>query len=216
MNAKRHNFLQIKSGAKFPNSAFLLGAVFLLTSTEVSAQHVSINEQLEFYGIQGRTPKRLLREMQKKAPPPAFGGADRFARAQSLFSWDLSFEFAGDLCKTEGSDVTVDMLYILPKWTNKERGSPELVLYWEEFEKNVFAHEQGHGDVALEVAADMARAILNTAPNEDCKVVMDAARLATHEVLRTAKDRQKAYDKQTQHGKTQGAYFDVVAAKGQR
>ena len=189
----------------------------LFASTNALAQRASINERVEFYGIQGRSAEQLVREMRTKSPPPAFGGPTYFARAETYFTWDLNLETLDDgSCGIEAFEVKVDVLYTLPKWTDKERGSKRLVQYWDEFEKNLFIHEQGHGDIALEIAVDMAQAIAKTESSEACKDLIDTASENANLVLKESRSRQREYDKETGHGKTQGAYFDIAAAKGRR
>lgn len=201
---------------RFLACAVLGGGLSFLSCAGAFAQRVDIQERIEFYGIQGRTPEQLVREMQTKGPPSAFGGPGYFARAEQYFTWDLSFDVDDGVCEIDSYSVNVDMLYTLPKWTDQERGRSRLVKYWEQFEKNVFTHEQGHGDIALEVGVDISKAIAAIGPAETCDELISQAEPSIEAVMKNANARQRSYDKETQHGKTQGAFFDIGAAKGRR
>jgi predicted secreted Zn-dependent protease len=69
-------------------------------------------------------------------------------------------------------------------------------------------HEQGHYDIARRAASDIDQSLLAIPAMTDCKLLDTHANAKGHELLEKYNELSRQYDKDTQHGKTQGAWLD--------
>lgn len=191
--------------------AATIGIVMSIAS--VSAQEVAVNEKLLRYSIVGNTARELLREMETKGPPPAFGGKAYFARTEPYYTWNLEPISQGDKCSVGLFDVSVEITYTVPYWEDQSRAGKRLSGYWDKFMDNLWVHEKGHGDIAVATAVDIAKIIKGTSPASGCAALFKNIDSSVADFLKRDR-RQQEYDAATQHGKTQGAFFDVGKISG--
>lgn len=189
---------------------FAIISFSLLFASAAQAQQVHVDETVQYYEIFGRRGDDLLEEMQKKSPPSQFGGNRYFARAEFYYRWELSNDYWARPCKIDSFDVTVEIKYTFPLWRERERASARLIDYWEKFIDAVWVHEKGHGDIAVQTGVELAKAIGEISKELECEKFADEAKRISKEILDSSGE-QAIYDRETKHGKTQGATFDVGA-----
>ena len=89
---------------------------------------------------------------------------------------------------TADCKVSLRVTYTMPKWVNKELAPKGLQRHWDAMMERLWLHERGHGRYA------------NLAAREIVKVGCRDAR----RILRKLRRQNKAYDRRTKHGRTQG------------
>jgi predicted secreted Zn-dependent protease len=73
--------------------------------------------------------------------------------------------------------------------------------------KNLVLHEEGHASIASEGAQTIYDTIVAMPSSTTCAALEKATNAAAQEKIDEIKQQQKHYDKETEHGKTQGAIF---------
>ena len=192
----------------------LIAVAAFVASTSAHAQAVDVQERLEHYLIRGRTAEALLSEMQAKGPPGTFEPGKRyFARAEYSVSWRYQFSEDPSGCAITELDVSVDTTYTYPLWEDRDKASAKLNGYWDYFLSRLEIHERGHGDLALATGVDAAKALKALTSQPTCDALKTAINAAAKGAMKKGDAKQRAYDRETNHGETQGAWFDVGEAK---
>ncbi len=182
-----------------------------------SAQEIDVSERVEFYSVRGDSPEALLREMQAKGPTGVLDlGRRYFAQADSSVSWSYQYENTPLGCAVDTAEVVVETTYTYPLWEGREKASARLNAYWDHFLSRLEIHERGHADISRSAGVEIAKSIEATPPQADCPALEKAIKDVAGAVMKANEKRQRAYDRETNHGETQGAWFDVGEARRYR
>lgn len=88
--------------------------------------------------------------------------------------------------------IRVKIWYIYPRWTNKRKATRSLQKKWNRNIANLRLHERGHGRHGIRAAAEIER--------KNCR--------KPKSIISKWNWQDKAYDKRTRHGRTQGVVLD--------
>jgi predicted secreted Zn-dependent protease len=164
------------------------------------------NLRKETYAVSGDSASELRADLDRKRPPSPDG---RRFDANVLWSltWSFHFDPQPRACGLTGATVDLQMLVRLPVL------SPDAVLpqavreRWDDFVLLLETHEAGHVDTYTEGARALQGAFTAVEPAATC----DELRATLADMGASAIDAIRAtdieYDRQTGHGRTQGATF---------
>jgi predicted secreted Zn-dependent protease len=171
----------------------LLGLCFIFLSdvSPIFAEPI-IKVRTEYYEVHGVTAKDIAKEMEQHRLQ-AEGFQDYYANTIGDISWRCG----------RSPIVTLDITFQMPKWVDYSKGSKELQDEWQRFEKSTKIHEEGHQRIAEEYARAVERRILAEGPMITGKLDTDL-----NDILADCSRKQIEYDNATDHGKTQGAFFN--------
>jgi predicted secreted Zn-dependent protease len=103
-------------------------------------------------------------------------------------------------------DTDLDLKLTLPSWTPPAGASGDLVSRWERYLAALRLHEDGHLDHGR--GAEKAfRAVAAATSAADCGSLDRALRERFSQVIADYQGRDREYDRRTEHGKSQGAFF---------
>lgn len=180
-------------------------ALVLATASPALAQPIApqISEtfRTEYYELRGQTPRALHAALEARREDGAIG------ETGTRITFQFTARDTGEQCELTGLSLTLDIVVIYPRWSNRKTAPADLQLRWDVFLDALTRHEEGHARMAREGAADIARQLAASPPAPDC------VRLRTqlgerYDGLRAALEaRQRAYDRDTEGGRTQGAYL---------
>lgn len=161
------------------------------TAVEIPDPQVSGAEML-YYRVYGSTEEELRREIQIKGP-----------REYAAYTgWEVSWTWAGYgslHCDVSSPIVDAEVTVTFPSWDPPSDASPELIEKWSAFITALAVHEQGHVDHVYESLL----LIETTIENADCLT----AEAAAQEIIREMNQFDLDYDRETGHGRSQGAVF---------
>ena len=169
-----------------------LCCIFFLSDISPIFAEPIIKARTEYYEIHGITAKDIRKDMnQHRLRTEGFENHD--ANAICDINWRCG----------RSPIVTLDITFQMPKWVDYSKGSRELQEEWQRFEKSTKIHEEGHRRIAEEYSRAVERRILAEGP-------MIAGKLDTdlNDILADCSRKQIEYDNATDHGKTQGAFFN--------
>lgn len=97
------------------------------------------------------------------------------------------------------------IVFTMPRW--KPEGEPDasLVLEWNRFLEAVWRHERGHARHGLAARRDAERILRNLGVFPSCEELEASANTAIDQVFNKWRARDRAYDRETNHGASQGA-----------
>lgn len=185
---------------------YSIGAIMVSASTLCSAD-VILREIYKHYSIEPQTVLQIKQELRNKSP---------VSKSQRLFhggtEWKLVPKFGvrvvGNLCQVFNVSVTLYGTYTLPKMTNRTNASAKTQATFDQYYQSLVLHEKGHQALWLE-AGNKIEQLLQTFPEEyHCNPLKHKASKAIAEIVVEFQQNNRDYDKQTGHGKTQGAFIN--------
>lgn len=165
---------------------------------------------VETYDVAGTTEREVLESL--RALGPTSHGRDFFGLTETEMSyryWKVPTE---EGCKLEQIRLDLHVVVTLPKW-EPPRGTPyELKRDWGRFEAALRRHEDGHREIAEWSAREVYHAI-RSLRTPTCDTIDDAAREVARRLRETGELRQASFDRQTNHGWSQGAVWPQSALR---
>ena len=178
---------------------FLPVLALLLTSASAAA-----SEQLDinYYAITGSTSRQLLEAMQSQGPQ-----ADDGRRFHGYTRWQVRWKYqataGGSNCRIRNVETQVAGTITLPEWTDASSADDDLLNRWQNYSRILREHEEGHYQFALDAAASI-RQQLTELPPQPCSLLNERANRLGMSLVDEQRQREIAYDRDTNHGRLNG------------
>lgn len=184
----------------------LAGYAFLLlplVSAPLQAD-VALVEEYQHYQIAPDTVTQIKRELRERSP---------ISRANQTFhgetQWTLvpNFRWAKhhNLCRIEDVHVQLNGTYLLPELVRDRETDSQTRTHFARYYEALLSHEKGHQDLWLEAGHKIERTLLEFEPFFDCRMLAQEAKTRVSAIIEEYRQKNRAYDQQTGHGRTQGA-----------
>lgn len=161
---------------------------------------LEIRTETTYYDIGGRTGKQLIEELQEKAPRAALD-AKHYASATGLTTWDFNFVQEDGLCRLESVDVTLELTYEMPRWTERDKARRNVVRAWEGVIEALWQHERYHGELYQIGARSIHDSLLeHVDPAPECSSVADQFNRFARMQMREVDRAQVQFDMRTKIG----------------
>lgn len=163
--------------------------------TEVSIEHARII----YYAITGSTASELRASMDKLRPKDPYDGN---RPVDAYTDWYISWTWPGhgtDNCDLSAAAVRFSINVTMPRWKAPANASPGLIVKWENYIRSLTVHEKGHVDNIVRNYPGVLAAIQNA--------TCSTAETAAQKALEPLRAFDSSYDRDTNHGATQGAVF---------
>lgn len=179
--------------------AFLVAslATLLAAVPQTTSAGVKIKSKTSYYSVKGRDGKELNLNMLKE-------GRKRIPLAHAIAATQYSFDFdkpkvavKGRKCVIDDVNVVLEIEYIFPRWTDKNRASSEMRRNWDKFYSELKRHEAKHGEIAMKGAKALEREFRKINGNTfiGCKDMGSFAAFRLKNVVRKTRAEQKAFDR---------------------
>jgi predicted secreted Zn-dependent protease len=129
---------------------------------------------------------------------PAEGNMRRRGSTRWEIHWTVDRR-SDDVCDLATAAVTRRLTVVLPHWDPEPDTDPGLLADWERYVRAVADHERGHVEL-LVAGADRIPPAIRAATCATADAV-------GHAVLDELRAENAAYDRDTNHGRNQGAWF---------
>ncbi len=167
---------------------------------------VSVTASTHFYEVEGADLLSLLASLGQRGPRD--GSEVWAARTAWVLRWSYQ-PVSGSGCRVDAARVDLDLTYTYPRWNAPTSAMPALVAAWDGYLAQVALHEDGHREIAEGAASDLVR-VLEALPSQaTCVALAGTARMAAGDLLARHAQAQAAYDRDTEHGMTQGAVLSL-------
>ena len=189
------------ASAARPAAAALLALLALGTAP---AGHAGVSEQLQhrYYEVELRPGETLLSALN--ASSPVRDGGRTF---HAYTAWDVRWQFRwnaapGGTCRITSVTTRLAVTMTLPRL---RVAHVPVAAEFKRYFTALLLHEEGHRQLAREVAHEIDRTIEQLPPMARCGDLEREANRRGHELMEAAKQREIEYDRSTRSGCTQGA-----------
>ena len=177
------------------------GLLWLVCTSARAEPKITVAE--EFYDISGATLADLRAMMLKEGPKTTKG--KRFnAMTRWTLRWEAEYKTVEGTCRFDGLVVSLGITYHLPRL---QYGGAQMVAF-ERFYNALRTHELGHGDISREGAGVLEREMLQLPPQVECAALTQEAKQLYTTRRAAIRLLHAAYDKDSDHGRTQGARLE--------
>lgn len=163
-------------------------------------------DETRYYNVSGNSAAELRASLNSNRPATSDG-----VRHDGVTTWKIQWRFrttsARDRCDLTSFSATEEIVETIPKWVNESGASPALVDQWHAFLTALVAHESGHVAIATEALDAIRNAGRGFRSQSTCADLTRLVNDAGNSLLAQYKEKDRKYDADTQHGRTQGVRF---------
>ena len=182
----------------------LAGALLLLLPGVACGQS-SFVWTTNYYLVTGSN-FREIRESFNLARPPRMTPP-----TTALTEWRMSWRFAvvpsAGGCRCASFATRLVITNTLPRWTPPTNATPELNEEWHRYFRSLAQHEAGHSRIALAALAETHQRVKELPDDPDCDGLRAKVNDLIRGVIESYRKMDQNYDKLTEHGTKQGAFF---------
>lgn len=161
-----------------------------------------------YYDIVGNTERDLRRELDNKGPVDDGPGGVKFdGHTRWYVNWSYRYRPVRNGCMLTGVEVTTSGVITLPRW-NGAGNSDRLSNAWQQYMESLRLHEDGHYANGVMAAQEIDRLGQSFRARSCENISVDFDRRAA-EIIEKYRAADVAYDRETDHGRTQGARFPL-------
>lgn len=182
-------------------SAFTIALALVLAMSSAHAE----NARIVYYDVVGNNASVLRQQMNAKGP---LDGGKRFdAHTDWYIKWNYRYRPTASGCKFTSVDVSLTGTIELPRWVPPHNASNVLVQKWNRYLAALRIHENGHYAHGASAAQEMETLAKSLHGFGDCRAMVSEFNDRAHAIIRKYNLLDAAYDRETDHGRTQGAQF---------
>ena len=152
------------------------------------------------YVVDATSQMRLLEQLTHRSPYRPYRGS-----TQSFISYRYDYASSSEGCAITRPTVAARIVFTMPRWKPKGRPDSFLVFEWNRFIEALWIHERGHALRDLAAKRGVERILRNLGVSPTCDELRASAKRAFDQVISKLRARNRAYDRKTDHGATQGA-----------
>ena len=154
-----------------------------------------------YYAVTGATITEIRRSIAQARPWR--NNLDAYT------SWHIDSRFhvgaSPEGCRCTSFTTTTRIKTTLPRWLRPTNVSPETVRAWTSYFNALRKHEDGHAQRAIAAATEQHRQVNRLGAEPDCHSMRHQISKVAQEVLAEHRRREREYDRETDHGKKEGA-----------
>jgi len=183
-------------------------AIWLISPPLRSEPNIQIN--YKFYDIYPVKPEELYQEMHQQSPIVR-NGRKFVGLTNWRVNWKYSWQKAKEQCKIETIATDLQVTYTMPRIHTSQAVSPQLKQAFDRYYAELLQHERGHKDSGLFAAREIEQELLNMQFYEDCEQLSQAANYRAKQIIKKYNQRDRDYDRLTQHGRLTDVNLDSLA-----
>ncbi len=159
-----------------------------------------------YYDVVGDSAEALRTQIQALRPRGEDGGRyDAYTRWK--LEWRYLYREQRDGCRRTSFRTHLTTTIHLPRWQAPPDATPDLRQRWEAYVAALDRHERHHEALAIEAADALERRVGAIDRAADCKTLEAEVNAAGEAVIEDYRARQRAYDVETGHGRSEGVRF---------
>lgn len=184
----------------------LLGGLACVACTQGMKTSSEIDHERDVvrYEFEADTLKAAL-ENALNSSTAREGDATFMGYTWSDWEWRIKWREADGYCRLTDVTFDIDTTVTLPEWVDVDRASVQARQEWQRFMTALEGHEEGHVEINIKGVTDMKTAMLAMEKASTCDDLLAGAREISSDYGEQIKQAHLDYDRDTQHGATQGA-----------
>ncbi len=157
------------------------------------------------YTITGTTATELRQQMNRFGP---MGQSGRRFDAYTKWYIQWRFRYAGDgrVCRITQLTLNTDITYTMPRWMNVNQAPQSLQRHWQRYYQALKLHEDGHANHGKAATQEIWQQLPRLA-QATCDQLEQLTNQTAQAIINRYAEKDREYDRQTDHGRTQGAVF---------
>jgi len=188
-----------------PGVAFLCCVTVLPGCTSMSPIR-SPSVDIVHYEVFGETAAALSTSLERERSHAVPGGEhDGYTRWR--MTWQFFLDSLDGECSLTGTWTRLSTQVYLPRWSVPSDPAPGLVDKWSRYIGALAAHEEGHIQIARDAEAAVRLAASEVPPARSCSTLRKQLESTARQTIEEFKEREREYDRATNHGSTRGARF---------
>ena len=157
-----------------------------------------------YYPLDGATTIELGAQMRQRGPKDA-SGKSWGGVTQQEWKWEYRLTSTAKSCALETFTVSVQTTITMPRWTPPANAAPKLRDQWTTYYNALLFHEDGHRKIGLTAMRRLLQQAQTLPPAPTCPALRATLDNAAKQASAWAEQENIAYDRETEHGLTQGA-----------
>lgn len=184
--------------------------IIILVLVFVSAAGAEVSEKVTYkiYTARQKSGVSLLDTLSRYSPIRHKGMIFHGYTAWHIdwkYRWD---EDASGRCRITGNKTHLNAVITLPKLISSDAKTKS---EFSRYLQSLHTHELGHLQIAREAAGKIDRDILSLPAMTSCRLLEQTANQVGHKILEQARQKERTYDQETNHGASQGALLPGAA-----
>jgi predicted secreted Zn-dependent protease len=185
--------------------SYLVTGMLLLCYQPLFAEP-EISVKTQHYAVYGSTAKEIRSYMSERSPAMAEGRKyDGYTSWR--VRWNYNFDQEEGYCYLAKIKTEVKVTIMMPELRLKQTLPYQLQQDWNTYYDALTKHENGHRDYGIKATKEIDAALNEMDGESSCELLKQKANANARSILNKYKVLEKAYDRDTEHGLTQGAYF---------
>lgn len=177
----------------------LLFSGLALAGPEISIETI-------YYEVSGESEQEIRSSLNSRSPVRVEEGVFD-AHTSWHVNWRFNWRTHNESCFITRVNTTLDVKYILPKWDHTQSSNNGLIRKWSRYYEALIAHEEGHKAFGVRAAEDIEAAISIMPSFRECTTLEQRANELAQRIFEDYVEREKDYDRETNHGLKYGAVF---------
>ncbi|HLM52161.1 MAG TPA: DUF922 domain-containing protein [Pseudoxanthomonas sp.] len=180
-------------------------AVVLLTALPAQAGELRIVH----YDVYGRSIAELRESLNENGPrnPRDLGGKRFHGWTDWRVDWTYKYTPSKQGCRFTEFTSALSGTMTLPRWTPIGGGAEKVARAFDTYVSALRRHEHGHYAIGAEAAAEIQALGHAFSVPSDCSTIANAFEMRAAAILEAYRAKELLYDRETEHGRTQGARF---------
>lgn len=159
--------------------------------------------QTSCYTVQGESARALRASMNTARPK----GMAHDAYTKWHVSWSYTWHQMNGNYALQSSKVSAAINVTLPQWTPPKDADKRLVERWQRYITALRRHENGHAVIGTQAAREIEKKLQTLPAAPSTEALKDLIERTCQQVLTEARDKEKNFDEDTNHGIKEGARF---------
>ncbi|WP_426688158.1 DUF922 domain-containing protein [Rhodanobacter ginsengiterrae] len=159
-----------------------------------------------YYDVVGNSATTLRDAMDRQGPLDRAG-----KRFDGHTTWQLKWSYryapVGSECKFTSMSTSLEATIVLPRWVHDERASRSLIKKWDSYVVALRGHEDGHYAHGLAAEKELDALGQSFRVAGACSTIAKAFNDQASAIVARYQALDVTYDRDTDHGKNQGATF---------
>jgi len=169
------------------------------SKTEAATNGVKYKQSFKYFKVRGKTSLEIFRDFQKRSPIKGVGEHQATLGVASItLTPNIEFAEKNGRCRVQKSNVTVDVVIHLPRWTYYSRANKFAKLSWDTLFADIKKHELTHAKIAKDYGKRIQKKIRSYRSRSKCSSLQAAISRGSKRLLSKHDRAQRKFDRADQ------------------
>ena len=181
----------------------LIGACVTVGLCALNASSQEVQWATNYYSVSGTNLAEVHRSIRRSRPWK--NNSDAYGVTEWRVDWRFDLQGTDNGCRVQRFTTKTSIKITLPRWAQPTNAEPGIREVWNRYMKALEQHEGGHAQIGLAAAAEIRRKAIALSSSGTCDALKQTVNDSCSQALTEYRKKDEHYDRQTEHGATQGA-----------